>query len=84
MTKWIVEHCPAGEEWTKEFATKPDATACLLAHICDDCLKGEIVVVDSTADGGFRREKLCDAPDPQSASDLLGTPCGCEYELYHR
>lgn len=79
---WVVEHCPAGEEWKKEFTTEAEAVACLLAHICADCLKGDILVVDSTAENGLRREKLCDAPDQSSARDLLSTPCGCEYELY--
>lgn len=78
---WILEHKPAREEWSKTFETKELAVAELRAHICSDCMKGDILICDSGTDGGLRREHLCNAPDPNSAYDLLSTPCGCEYDL---
>lgn len=78
---WILEHCPANEEWSKTFSTKEAAIAELRKHICACCMAGEIEIMDSKSDGGSFRERLCDPPDPASAYDLLSTPCGCEYEL---
>ncbi len=78
---WLLEHHPAREEWEKTFASEAEAVAGLRKHVCSDCMKGEIVCVDSASPTGFRRDKLCDPPDPTSARDLLGTPCGTEYSL---
>lgn len=78
---WVLEHCPANEEWTKRFDTKVEAVAELFQHICSECLTGEIKYVDPDEPSGFGIEKR-KKPDPASARDLLSTPCGCEYELY--
>lgn len=64
---WLLEHCPAGEEWEKRFATEEEAVVELRKHICGSCMAGD-------------EDQI--APNPNSASDLLGTPCGCEYHLY--
>lgn len=76
---WILEHYPAREEWTKKFATEAEAVAELRSHICESCMTGCFGCADPKECDGF-----CDRdspPDPQSASDLLSTPCGCEYGL---
>jgi hypothetical protein len=77
---WILEHCPANEEWSKTFATEVEAVAELRKHICQECLDGRLGYVDSSAEGGIAYEER-KKPDPTSAYDLLSTPCGCEYEL---
>ena len=82
MTPWVLEHCPAGEEWKKAFSTEAEAVAELAKHICSTCMAGEIAIVDTGQPNCQRIERLCDKPDPASACDLLSTPCGCEYELY--
>ena len=74
---WILEHCPAGSEWTKTFATEREALHELWLHLCEECLTGKYCVVGS--DEIEEREP----PQPDSAVDLLSTPCGCEFHLYY-
>lgn len=59
--------------WTKEFATEADACAELLTHICGKCLAGEMSMVNAPTEH-------FPAPLRDSIDDLLGTPCGCEFE----
>jgi hypothetical protein len=77
---WTLEHCPANEEWSKTFQTEAEAIAELRKHICESCMTGRFEYVDSSEERGFGVEQR-KAPDPNSAYDLLSTPCGCEYEL---
>lgn len=50
--------------WEKSFDTREEALAELLRHICGDCLAGG---------------ETGEIPHQDSISDLLSTPCGCEF-----
>lgn len=76
---WELEKCSM-PEWTKQFSTEADAVAELRAHICGDCMSGRHGYVDSQVPGGIAYETV-EPPDPNSARDLLSTPCGCEYHI---
>lgn len=56
--------------WTKEYKTLDEAKEELLLHICNTCIIGD--------------EWPDMPPSPPDINDiysLLGTPCGCEYEV---
>lgn len=78
---WVLDHLPARDEWEKRFEKKDDAVAELRTHICEDCLQGRLGYVDSSAPGGVEYEQKM-VPDAHSATDLLATPCGMEFNLY--
>lgn len=67
-------HKRSAPGWSKGFETEDDARAKLLSHVCEDCLKGELALV------GHDDKHTFPAPDKNSIFDLLGTPCGCEFE----
>lgn len=67
-------HKRSAPGWTKEFETPEAAAAELLTHVCGECLAGEMAMV------GTDEKHTFPAPDQSSIPDLLGTPCGCEYE----
>lgn len=60
--------------WTKGFASADAACAELLTHICDDCLNGVERYVGAAPE-------YTSPPDRTSIAALLGTSCGCEYEI---
>ncbi len=60
--------------WTKEFPTQDDARKELLSHICFDCMLGDHPLIDTT------ERHIVGPPNKEIMGDLLGTPCGCEYE----
>jgi hypothetical protein len=60
--------------WAKEFATPEAACAELLTHICGDCLRGVQRYVGEPV-------QQTAPPDQTSIDALLGTHCGCEYEI---
>lgn len=77
---WLLEHYPAGEDWEKSFDTEAEALEELRKHICQECMTGKLVYVDSSLPNGVGEEQR-PVPNPESAYDLLSTPCGCEYGL---
>ena len=78
---WLLLHYPAGEEWEKRFETEDEARQELLKHICSACLAGgewEGMDENGITLGIINAERPLNQND---ISDLLGSPCGCEYGL---
>lgn len=69
---WRLTHCPAGEEWSKDFMSKALLVDELRRHICSDCLAGSPDFLDNIVDTA---DAKC-----RDLGVLLCTPCGCEYE----
>lgn len=61
--------------WSKEFETEESAYAELLTHICGECLSGDHELIGTT------ERHAMTPPNPAVIEDLLGTPCGCEYDF---
>lgn len=64
--------------WEKEYATKDEARAELLRHICKSCLTGRQEVV---GEGGVIEIEAEPPPNQSDIHSLLDTPCGCEFWL---
>lgn len=62
--------------WRKRFATPGEALTELRLHVCDSCFAGGEY---DLGNGEVHKEP---APNPDSLYDLLGTPCGCEFDVY--
>lgn len=67
-------HKRSSPGWAKEFDTEDAARTELLRHICGECLAGEMALVGSDEKHTFP------PPDQSSIPELLGTPCGCEFQ----
>lgn len=78
---WVLSKMSLPDDWEKAFATEAEAVDELLLHICNECLAGELKYIDAEQPAGFGVE-IRKKPDPSSATDLLSTSCGCEFELH--
>lgn len=80
---WILDKMSLPNDWEKKFETEEEAVTELRKYICSDCLNGIDGIVDISVPGSIRFEKTPNGPpNPHSASDLLSTPCGCEFHIY--
>jgi hypothetical protein len=79
MTSHKLLKCSLPDDWEKSFASLDETVAELRKHICDMCLTGnefdedDFKPVDVILDG-----VTIECRDPIR---LLGTACGCEYEI---
>ena len=77
--KFLLTHYAGTNEWV--FNTEDEARAELLKHICSACLAGgewEDFDENGITNGIINIEQ---PPNQNDISELLGTPCGCEYGL---
>lgn len=74
MYRVLLHKCSLPNAWTKEFASVNEARKELLKHICRECIDGEISYV-----GG--RVISREPPNIYEIEELLGTPCGLEFEM---
>lgn len=65
--------------WVKEFTSKFALRQELLRHICSTCLDGEITYIGANSE--FVTERFGRVPNRRKWQHLLGTGCGCEYEV---
>lgn len=69
--------CSLPDDWEKDYSTLDETIDELRKHICGGCLSGGTDWYAAPCDVVING-RVIECRDPRS---LLGTPCGCEYEI---